>query len=151
MANTDTTKAEHRPIGLCFFFAFYYKEEGVIYYTADDVYVSAISVLKNGREVYNVKLGMTFDEIIAVLGEPTSIATGVIPEGTNNIPLVDRRRGSIIGIAASDPQAEQVSGGIRQLDPCEAGFGNKYIQPVIDDFHRNALLFKLPFVIDRAL
>lgn len=37
--------------------------------------IKCIGVFKNNKEIFNVRIGMTFEEIIAILGEPTYVNT----------------------------------------------------------------------------
>ncbi|HZK34775.1 MAG TPA: hypothetical protein VFD33_05660 [Bacillota bacterium] len=60
--------------------AFIYEDENLVFLTTgeefdEDSVIRMIIVGGPGLEPYNVKVGMTFDEIIAVLGEPTSMST----------------------------------------------------------------------------
>jgi len=62
--------------------SFSYNDENLLFLTTsettdEDSIIRMIIVTGPGLEPYNVKVGMTFDEIIAVLGEPSYMKTGM--------------------------------------------------------------------------
>lgn len=69
---------------------FSYEDENILFFTDAELNneeiipgnIKCIGVLEENKEIFNVRIGMTFEEIIAVLGEPTYMNTLEQNEGS---------------------------------------------------------------------